>query len=70
MDSLAKMHWLEKSVRATTTTQFDNHRRILASFHQQQEAPFQPMGWNTLYEEIYRKKMVKHWEKRDRMGQE
>jgi hypothetical protein len=25
---------------------------------------------NTLYEEIYRNKMAKHWEKRDRMGQE
>ena len=67
MNSLTNMHWLEK-IRAKTTTQFNNHRRLLASFHEQQI--HSTNLWNTLYEEIYWNKMAMHWEERDRMGQD
>jgi hypothetical protein len=67
MDSLAKMHWLENSgqrqpLNSTITGEywpvFINGRKLHSNLR------------NTLYEEIYWNKMAKHWEKRDRMGQE
>jgi hypothetical protein len=65
MDSLAKMHRLEKSgqrqpLNSTITGEywpvFIKGRKLHSNLR------------NTLYEEIYREKMAVHWDEKDRMG--
>jgi hypothetical protein len=67
MDSLAKMHWLEKSgqrqpLNSTITGEywpvFIDSRKIHSNLQ------------NTLYKEIYWNKMAMHWEENNRMGQD
>mgnify|MGYP003519673277 CR=1 FL=1 len=67
MDSLAKMHWLEKSgqqqpLNSMITGEywpvFIDGRKIHSNL------------WDSLYEEIYRIKMATHWEKHDRLDRE
>jgi hypothetical protein len=64
MDSLTKLHWLEKSgqrqpLNSTITGEywpvFIRGRKLHSNLR------------NTLYEEIYREKMAVRWDKKDRM---